>query len=675
LGGQYVLAENIDIAIAVGENGVYDSTVFGNFFGTLDGANKTISGLTKPLFAGIYAAPNETIEDVTVNTIEIKNLNLETHLSGVNGHGALANMSNTGSDIENVSVSGSVGILNNNVGAIVGESYGSITNSSSKGSVNSNGNYVGGLAGVAVGNILNSNSTSNVTSTGSHVGGLIGQLTGNIQSSFSSGVVTSSGGYVGGLVGKLEGDISNSHSTSTVNVNSQSAIQYVGGLAGHASHFLIENSYSAGNVTTISAIDIAAPGGPIGTIGSSNVSGFIGYSFNGDIKDSHSLGNVTVNTSASGQGLFEGFNAGNSSIAGFLGSSYDVKIERATSEGNVISISDVLINGDVNGGASVTSTSIGGLIGYAGCSNRCLSEELLINQVTAKGNIQSSVSADLQVIHGNLAVYNEYVGKLIGNSENVKIEQSIGMGSITTEKSQSTFNTPVSLFFYNQNIGGTIGFEGLGTTFIASEELAPSNSMITTLSRIGSPGQGKWSTTSGCNSGLPFLVELSTRYAPICQQASSESNSPRVRKVVQYLQILTPEKIEKVIGFKNEAPLPTTAPISFIASSEKFDVSKLNAVEMTPTSNARVSAKAGEALQISLKSESKESVELWVKSPDGKWLLAGVITFDKDGKAVLPPLQFKNAGDYTLVLNKPSAGSEKGSEPLNQSGSLLVEVI
>jgi hypothetical protein len=51
-----------------------------------------------------------------------------------------------------------------------------------------------------------------------------------------------------------------------------------------------------------------------------------------------------------------------------------------------------------------------------------------------------------------------------------------------------------------------------------------------------------------------------------------------------------------------------------------------------------------------------------------------VITFDKDGKAILPPLQFKNVGDYTLVLNKQSADSAEGSAPLNQSGSILVAV-
>ena len=135
-----------------------------------------------------------------------------------------------------------------------------------------------------------------------------------------------------------------------------------------------------------------------------------------------------------------------------------------------------------------------------------------------------------------------------------------------------------------------------------------------------------------------------------------------------------PEKIEKSIGFKNETPLPKNAPIAFVEANTKIDLAKVKAVEIAPTANAKVVAKAGEALQISLKSESKEPVELWVKSPDGTWLLAGVITFNKDGKAILPPLQFKNAGDYSLVLSKPSADSVKGSAPLNQTGSLLVVV-
>jgi glutamyl/glutaminyl-tRNA synthetase len=148
----------------------------------------------------------------------------------------------------------------------------------------------------------------------------------------------------------------------------------------------------------------------------------------------------------------------------------------------------------------------------------------------------------------------------------------------------------------------------------------------------------------------------------------------REREIREVKEARTPEKIEKSLGFKNETPLPKNAPIAFVEPNTKIDIANVKAVEIAPTANVKVTTKAGEALQISLKSESKEPVELWVKSPDGSWLLAGVITFDKDGKAILPPLQFKSVGDYSLVLSKPSADSAKGSAPLNQTGSLLVAV-
>ena len=140
------------------------------------------------------------------------------------------------------------------------------------------------------------------------------------------------------------------------------------------------------------------------------------------------------------------------------------------------------------------------------------------------------------------------------------------------------------------------------------------------------------------------------------------------------VEVTSPEKIEKTSGFKNNVPFPNDGVIAFVDSATKFDIAKVKAVQIVSTENVKAVVKAGEALQISLNSKSKDPVELWMKTPYGSWLLVGMITFDEDGKAVLPPLQFKNVGDYLLVLSKPSADSAKGSEPLNQSGSVLVEV-
>jgi hypothetical protein len=181
------------------------------------------------------------------------------------------------------------------------------------------------------------------------------------------------------------------------------------------------------------------------------------------------------------------------------------------------------------------------------------------------------------------------------------------------------------------------------------------------------------------NSGMPYLISLRENYRNSTPDEGDGGTSPRrdrlEREFREVVEAATPSKIEKTLGFKSDTTLPKDAVITFLQPTDKIDIAKVKSFEITPNAIVRVSTKTEEALQISLKSESKAPVELWVLSPDGKWLLAGVITFDKDGKAILPPLQFKNAGDYSLVFSTPSADSAKASAPFNIGGQVIVSVI
>jgi len=48
--------------------------------------------------------------------------------------------------------------------------------------------------------------------------------------------------------------------------------------------------------------------------------------------------------------------------------------------------------------------------------------------------------------------------------------------------------------------------------------------------------------------------------------------------------------------------------------------------------------------------EANKSLQTWVKSSDGQYVLVGDITFDKDGNAVLPGIEFKKSGQYELIF-------------------------
>jgi hypothetical protein len=41
---------------------------------------------------------------------------------------------------------------------------------------------------------------------------------------------------------------------------------------------------------------------------------------------------------------------------------------------------------------------------------------------------------------------------------------------------------------------------------------------------------------------------------------------------------------------------------------------------------------------------------MWVKSLDDQYVLVGDITFDKDGNAVLPGIEFNKSGQYELIF-------------------------
>ena len=194
LSGTYILGGNIDISTANNGFAPTGATVFGSFTGSLDGANKSITGLTKPLFDYIGGT--------------VSNLNLQADDSlGVSGQGILSNITGSESIVTNVSASGDVTSAFNNTGGLIGESQGLITNSRTSGTVTSTGSYVGGLIGYANGQITESVSSMSVITSGNYVGGLVGRTGGEVSNSSASGTVESTGfGIAGGLIGYADGN-------------------------------------------------------------------------------------------------------------------------------------------------------------------------------------------------------------------------------------------------------------------------------------------------------------------------------------------------------------------------------------------------------------------------------------------------------------------------------------
>ena len=154
----------------------------------------------------------------------------------------------SGCNIEGGTVSGGSGEYDDNIGGLIGLSYGTIIDCFTSSAVFGNADNVGGLVGFNGGDIAESCATGNVFGSDDRVGGLVGYNGREmIQSSCATGDVFGADDNVGGLVGINFGDIENCYAMGDVSGDDQ-----VGGLIGYNIGFDSEGvskCYSTGSVS------------------------------------------------------------------------------------------------------------------------------------------------------------------------------------------------------------------------------------------------------------------------------------------------------------------------------------------------------------------------------------------------------------------------------------------
>ena len=364
-----------------------------------------------------------------------------------------------------------------------------------------------------------------------------------------------------------------------------------------------------------------------GTVsGLHNVGGIIG-----------SADNVTLSSSSSTADV-----AGTNNIGGLVGSIY----------GSLSALSDSYSSGNITGNANV-----GGIAGS-------MNSSIEARNIAATGSVAGS----------------EIVGGIVGSADLCDYAISGACTELGTLSEISDYGTVTATDHAAGSLAGVLwsgnisGYRALGDVSdadISSPFYGPGKDrlMACDCSGISSPDYG------------PQLSGTSFDPATF-RRSSSGGTDERVWtsrrqnevEVPEFREIKTPDKISKPLGFQPESKFSLNTSISFISAKDNMDISKVKAFGMLSTENVKVNAKYGELLQVDMKSSSKDPIELWILSPDKTWVLAGVITFDLNGKAILPLIKFKATGEYSLVLNKPLENSTEGEMPRNISGSILVTV-
>ncbi len=187
-----------------------DFAMGGAFYNAGDGFSPIGDGSTN--FTGSYNGQGFVIDSLKINRPSQSPVGLFGYV-------------NTSDSLQFIRITNCSIIGSSNVGALVGENWGTISNSSSTGLVSGN-SRVGGLVGRNYSVISNAYSNGSVSGN-ARVGGLVGDNRATISNAYARGTVNGTDN-IGGLVGFYDlGTISNTYATSAV-----SGTTNIGGLIG-----------------------------------------------------------------------------------------------------------------------------------------------------------------------------------------------------------------------------------------------------------------------------------------------------------------------------------------------------------------------------------------------------------------------------------------------------------
>ncbi|WP_295933729.1 MBG domain-containing protein [uncultured Xanthomonas sp.] len=424
MAANYSLSADIDASQTAGSNasGMWSSAGFSPvgdsnnaFTGSLDGANRAISGLTiargGTSYVGLFGNTGAASRIVNL-ALTGATVTGTAYVGGVAGFNA--------GTLSGIRVTGTMSGTGNFIGGLTGyNNAGTITGAQTSGSVVGSGgpysgNYVGGLIGSNASGTINASSSSSTVSGGSSVGGLVGNdYQGNYSNVQASGSATStstaSGDHVGGLIGNAnQSQIQNASASGNVTATTTHA----GGLLGQASTVTLTNVQASGSVS-----------------GSNYVGGLIGVANRGTITNAHATGGAS----------------GVNYVGGLVGNLFST------------SLSDAYAVGDVSG-----TSYIGGLVGYnsRGSLARVYATGFIAATEYAGGLVGYNLTGTINAAYagGRGVIGTQYLGGLVGYNDGGIINASYAIGDIGGSNAVGglvgTNSGTINASFFATDIGG-----------------------------------------------------------------------------------------------------------------------------------------------------------------------------------------------------------------------------
>jgi hypothetical protein len=438
---------------------------------------------------------------------------------------------------------------------------------------------------------------------------------GTILNSYSTGDVR---GYttVGGLVGRVYEYGVNPGLT----YNSEPYANYRG---------LIENSYSTSTIN-------------LGYNGANRLGGLVGIFSGGKI----------VNSYATAGGLGIDASSGCDHIGGLVGDGSGF----GGAGSGIIQDSFAYIEGNISAGCG----QVGGLAGSMGVGSTITNSFAYVGGSITGGN----------QVGGLVGVFNGDLGSITGSYSLVN-----SLASWSEIEVRGTFigGRWAQVEGYDEDDNWVLLPAYLDTPPInfTDDQIITLPPLPSIVSVVNKNDETEPFAVSSCfNSGLPYLTDLTNSYSNTCsvdEEVSSQNN-------FSYLSTQVLDNLSKSFGFKVAKSDLSKLDLALLDQVKGDKSAPITGAKLLSYQSLSTSLSVGSLLQLEISYEANKSLQMWVKSSDGQYVLAGDVTFDKDGNAVLPGVEFKKSGQYELIFVNSDKKDLTQPELVNKVSGLTVYV-
>jgi hypothetical protein len=158
----------------------------------------------------------------------------------------------------------------------------------------------------------------------------------------------------------------------------------------------------------------------------------------------------------------------------------------------------------------------------------------------------------------------------------------------------------------------------------------------------GSEDSPIFALASNLNNGRPYLISN----PPLADEAVAVS--ARVKS--SYLLTQALDVLKKSVGFTVAKSDLSKLDLALLDQVKDGKSAQIIGAKLFSYQSLTTSLSVGGILQLEINFEANKSLQMWVKSSEGQYVLVGDVSLDKDGNAVLPGIEFKKSGSYEFIF-------------------------